>query len=153
MLVVYLINLLKHQKRAEDPLVEQWMFTWKLQCTFENKNMSFFVEAFRLKVHIRTCSHVSRLRILRIIWPKSRQSTTLCSLSQIYPIYSLVMESRGLVSVWRRVLRPIFSSLGLECLRSRIGLGLERFGLGLDLFVSWLCIGYFFYEVLHKAAP
>jgi len=135
MLVGYLINLLKHQKRAEDPLVEQWMFTWKLQCTFENKNMSFFVEAFRLKVHIRTCSHVSRLRILGIIWRKPHQSTTLCSLSQISSIYTPVMESRGLVSVWRRVSRPVYSSLGLECLRSRIGL---------ELFVSRLCMSYFF---------
>jgi len=35
------------------------------------------------------------------------------------------MESRHLVSVSRRVSRPVFSSLGLECLRSRLGLELE----------------------------
>ena len=42
-----------------------------------------------------------------------------------------VMESRDLVSVARRVSRPVFLSLGLglglERLRSRLGLGLERF--------------------------
>jgi len=40
-----------------------------------------------------------------------------------------VMESRVLVSVWRRVSRPVFWSLGLgfEGLRSRLGLGLEGF--------------------------
>jgi len=85
-------------------------------------------------VHIRTCSHVSRLRILRITWRKPRQSTTLCSLSQISSIYTPVMESRGLVSFSRCVSRPVFTSLGLECLRSRIGL---------ELFVSRLCMGYF----------
>jgi len=35
------------------------------------------------------------------------------------------MESRELVSVSRRVLRPVFWSLGLEGLRSRLGLSLE----------------------------
>jgi len=34
------------------------------------------------------------------------------------------MESRDLVSVSRRVSRPVFLSLGLERLRSRRGLGL-----------------------------
>jgi len=47
-----------------------------------------------------------------------------------------VMESRDLVSVSRRVSRPVFWSLdlGIEGLRSR---------LSLELFVSRLCIGYF----------
>ena len=43
--------------------------------------------------------------------------------------YEPVMESRDLVSVSRRVSRPVFWSLGLgvEGLRSRLDLGLEGF--------------------------
>jgi len=54
------------------------------------------------------------------------------------------MESRDLVSVSRHVSRPVFWSLGLglEGLRSR---------LGLELFVSRLCI--IFYEVLQEEVP
>jgi len=37
------------------------------------------------------------------------------------------MESRDLVSVSRRVWRPVFWSLGLEGLRFGLGLGLEGF--------------------------
>jgi len=48
------------------------------------------------------------------------------------------MESRDLASVSR----PIFSSHGLECLRSRLG-----------LLVSRLYMNYFFYEVLQEGAP
>jgi len=62
-----------------------------------------------------------------------------------------VMESRDLVSVSRRVSRPVFWSLGLglglslEGLRSRLGLGL-----GLELLDSRLCIGYFFMNFCKK---
>ena len=45
------------------------------------------------------------------------------------PKPAIVIESRDLVSVSRRVSRLVFSSLGLglEGLRSRLGLGLEEF--------------------------
>ena len=78
------------------------------------------------------------------------------------------MESRDLVSVSRRVSRPVFWSLGLEGLvsvskvssrsrRSRLGLeGLvsvsKDFGLGLELFVSRLCIGYFLWSFARRSS-
>jgi len=50
-------------------------------------------------------------------------------------MYVAVKESRDLVSVSR----PVFWSLGLEGLVSAS----KDFGLGIELFVSRLCIGYF----------
>jgi len=51
------------------------------------------------------------------------------------------MESRDLVSVSRGVSRPVFWNLGLEGLRSR---------LGLKLLVSKLCMNYFFIKSCKK---
>ena len=55
-----------------------------------------------------------------------------------------VMECRDMVWVSGRVSRPVFWSLGLslDSLRS----GLEGLLLGLELFVSRLCIGYFLWS-------
>jgi len=63
------------------------------------------------------------------------------------------MESRDLVSVSTHVLRPVFSSLGLglEGLRSRLGLGgfwSRSRAFGLETLHEL-----FFYEVLQEAAP
>jgi len=54
------------------------------------------------------------------------------------------MESRDLVSVSKRVSRPVVWSLGLEGL---VSFSVSKdFGLGLELFVSRLCIGYFLWR-------
>jgi len=58
-----------------------------------------------------------------------------------------VMESRDLVSVSRRVSRLVFWSLGLEGLVSVS----KDFGLGLELFVSRLCIGYFLLSIERRS--
>jgi len=67
------------------------------------------------------------------------------------------MESRDLVSILRRVSKPVFWSLGLglECLRCSIGLGLQGFpfrsrsrALSLEALHEL-----FFYEVLQETAP
>jgi len=62
-----------------------------------------------------------------------------------------VMESRDLVSVSRRVSRPVFSSLGLESLRCRLGLeGFQSRSQALSLEILHEL---FFYEDLQEAAP
>jgi len=59
-----------------------------------------------------------------------------------------VMESRDLVSVSRLVSRPVFWSLGLEGLVSVS----KDFGLGLELFVSRLCTGYFLWSFARRSS-
>jgi len=67
------------------------------------------------------------------------------SSSQCFETPTAVMESRDMVSVSTRASRPVFWSLGLglESRRSRLGLGQE-------LFVSRLCIGYCFWSFARR---
>jgi len=63
------------------------------------------------------------LRYSISLHPSSYKNTQILILLLSIP----VMESRDMVSVSRRVSRPVFWSLGLEGLRPRLGFGLEGF--------------------------
>jgi len=60
-----------------------------------------------------------------------------------------VMKSRDLVSGSRRVSRPIFSSLGLECVSGLVSVSKDC-GFGLELLVSRLCMSSFFMKSCKK---
>jgi len=61
-----------------------------------------------------------------------------------------VIESRDLVSVSRRVSRPVFG-VSVSKVSGLVSVS-KDFGLGLELFVSRLCICHF-YEVLQQGVP